>query len=73
MLSEGGNLNDQEFIQTFHVLHTVKACNWEKIENRFSIFEFRLGINFSLFRFRHFGDVESRLGLPVAGVEIDTG
>ena len=46
---------------------------WEKIEKRFSIFEFRLGINFSLFRLRHFGGVESQLGSPEAGVEIDTG
>ena len=47
--------------------------HWEKIEKRFSIFEFRLEINFSLFRLGHFGKVESQLGSPVAGVEIDTG
>ena len=46
---------------------------WEKIEKRFSIFEFRLGINFSLFRLGYFGKVGSRLGSPEAGVEIDTG
>ena len=46
---------------------------WEKIEKRFSIFEFRLGINFIYFCLRRFGQVESRLGLPEAGVEIDTG
>ena len=46
---------------------------WEKIEKLFSIFEFRLGINFSLFRLGHFEKVESRLGSPEAGVEIDTG
>ena len=47
--------------------------NWEKIEKCFSIFEFRLGINFSLFRLGHFEQVEERLGSPGAGVEIDTG
>ena len=46
---------------------------WEKIEKRFSIFEFRLGINFSHFRLGRFGEVESRLGSLEAGVEIDTG
>ena len=46
---------------------------WEKIEKRFSIFEFRLGINFFHFRLRSFGKVEPRLGSPEAGVEIDTG
>ena len=46
---------------------------WEKIEKRFSIFEFRLGINFFHFRLRSFAEVGERLGLPVAGVEIDTG
>ena len=46
---------------------------WEKIEKRFSIFEFRLGINFFHFRLGSFGKVEERLGSPVAGVEIDTG
>ena len=45
--------------------------DWEKIEKRFSIFEFRLRIDFSLFRLRHFGKVESCLGLHEAGVEID--
>ena len=47
--------------------------NWEKIEKRFSIFEFRLGINFFNFRLRRFEKVEERLGSPEAGVEIDTG
>ena len=47
--------------------------NWEKIEKRFSIFEFRLGINFFHFRLRSFEEVEERLGSPEAGVEIDTG
>ena len=48
--------------------------HWEKIEKHFSIFEFRLGINFfSLFRLGRFEEVESRLGSPGAGVEIDTG
>ena len=46
---------------------------WEKIEKRFSIFEFRLGINFFHFRLRSFEKVGSRLGSPEAGVEIDTG
>ena len=46
---------------------------WEKIEKRFSIFEFRLGINFSHFRLRCFEEVGERLGSPVAGVEIGTG
>ena len=46
---------------------------WEKIEKRFSIFEFRLGINFSHFRLGRFEEVEERLGSPVAGVEMDTG
>ena len=46
---------------------------WEKIEKRFSIFEFRLGINFFHFRLGSFAEVEERLGSPVAGVEIDTG
>ena len=47
--------------------------HWEKIEKRFSIFEFRLGINFFHFRLRSFEEVGERLGSPVAGVEIDTG
>ena len=46
---------------------------WEKIEKRFSIFEFCLGINFFYFRLRRFEEVEERLGSPEAGVEIDTG
>ena len=46
---------------------------WEKIEKRFSIFEFRLGINFFHFRLGSFEEVGSRLGSPGAGVEIDTG
>ena len=50
----------------------VDACfHWEKIEKRFSIFEFRLGINFFHFRLRRFEQVGSRLGSPEAGVEID--
>ena len=51
---------------------TKKYC-WEKIEKRFSIFEFRLGINFFHFRLGSFEEVEERLGSPEAGVEIDTG
>ena len=46
---------------------------WEKIEKRFSIFEFCLGINFFYFRLGSFEQVEPRLGSPEAGVEIDTG
>ena len=52
---------------------TDTAYYWEKIEKRFSIFEFRLGINFFHFRLGRFAEVGSRLGSPVAGVEIDTG
>ena len=44
-----------------------------KIEKCFSIFEFRLAINFFHFRLRSFGKVESRLRSHEAGVEIDTG
>ena len=44
-----------------------------KKSKRFSIFEFRLVIKFSLFRLQHFGKVGSRLGPPKAGVEIGTG
>ena len=51
----------------------MRRIHWEKIEKRFSIFEFRLGINFFHFRLRRFGEVGERLGSPVAGVEIDTG
>ena len=51
----------------------TKSDHWEKIEKRFSIFEFRSGINFSHFCLRHFGEVGSQLGSPGAGVEIDTG
>ena len=54
-------------------IHRCPSAHWEKIEKRFSIFEFRLGINFSLFRLRRFEEVEPRLGSPEAGVEIDTG
>ena len=46
---------------------------WETIEKRFSIFEFRLGINFSHFRLGRFEKVGERLGSPEAGVEMDTG
>ena len=48
--------------------------NWEK--NRKTFFDFLssgLEINVSLFRLRQFGEVESELGSPVAGVEIGTG
>ena len=45
----------------------------KKLKNIFRFFEFRLGINFSLFRLRYFAKVEERLGSPEAGVEIDTG
>ena len=55
----------------------ANASSWKiwlgKIEKRFSIFELRLGINFSHFRLGRFWKVGSRLGSPEAGVEIDTG
>ena len=51
----------------------ISILCWEKIEKGFSIFEFRLGINFFYFCLRHFGKVEERLGSLEAGVEIDTG
>ena len=50
-----------------------RSIHWEKIEKRYSIFEFRLGINFFHFRLRHFEKVGERLGSPEAGVEIGTG
>ena len=45
----------------------------KKSKNVFRFFEFRLGINFFYFRLGRFGEVESRLGSPEAGVEIGTG
>ena len=60
------------FAPTFSQPFQAILC-WEKIEKRFSIFEFRLGINFFHFRLRSFAEVGERLGSPEAGVEIDTG
>ena len=60
-------------LQTCICIHVNIYDNWEKIEKRFSIFEFRLGINFFHFRLGSFKQVEERLGSPVAGVEINTG
>ena len=57
----------------FFGLDRTTQIYWEKIEKRFSIFEFCLGINFFHFRLRRFGQVEEQLGSPGAGVEIDTG
>ena len=51
-----------------------RTDHWEK--NRKTFFDFlspRLGINVSLFRLRHFEEIVSELGSPVAGVEIGTG
>ena len=45
----------------------------KKIEKRFLISVFCLGINFFHFRLRRFEKVESRLGSLEAGVEIGTG
>ena len=45
----------------------------KKIEKRFLISVFCLGINFFHFRLRYFEKHGSQLGLPEAGVEIYTG
>ena len=52
---------------------TVNQCYWVKIEKRFLVYEFCLGIDFSFFRLGHFGKVEPQLGSHGTGVEIDTG
>ena len=53
--------------------HNLILSLGKKSKNVFRFFEFRLGINFSHFRLRCFGEVGSRLGSPEAGVEIGTG
>ena len=52
------------------------ASSYSLEKNRKTIFDFLssgLGNNVSLFRLRRFGEVESELGSPEAGVEIGTG
>ena len=63
-------------LKMFLILRPFEALMFllgKKSKNVFRFFEFRLGINFFHFRLRCFEEVESRLGSPEAGVEIDTG
>ena len=65
-------IDQVDFTNTFFII-PMSSC-WEK--NRKTFFDFLspgVGINVSLFRLSRFGEVESELGSPEAGVEIGTG